>query len=41
MSNEAVFEYTGDGQNIPNYVASVRFHSSVIEVRNDEFKDCE
>ena len=37
--NEA-FEYTGNGQTVPDDVVSVRFHSSVTEIEKNEFKTC-
>ena len=35
-----VFEYMGNGQAVPKDVVSLRFHSSVIEVDNNAFRDC-
>ena len=35
--NDDVFEYTGNGQSVPNDVVSVRFHPSVIKVDDEAF----
>ena len=40
MDDVNVFEYTGNGQTVPEDVVSVRFHSSVIEVEEKAFMDC-
>jgi len=39
-SDDTVFEYTGKGQIVPDDVVSVQFHSSVVEVENDAFRNC-
>ena len=43
MSSEVVFEYTGAEveDDVPKDVTIVRFHSSVTEVSNDMFRECE
>ena len=40
VSDEVVFEYTGEGCIVPKDVTIVRFHLSVIEVENEAFRDC-
>ena len=35
-----VFEYTGNGQRVPEDVVSVVFHPSIIEVKNCKFSGC-
>ena len=40
MSAEVEFEYTGKGYSVPKDVTIVRFHPSVIEVRQYAFYDC-
>ena len=39
-SSDEVFEYTGNGQVVPKDVVSVRFHSSVVDVDDNAFRDC-
>jgi len=39
-SSNDVFEYMGKGQTVPEDVVSVLFHSSVVEVENDAFRNC-
>jgi len=43
MSNEVEFEYTGkeEREDVPKDVTIVRFHSSVEEVSNSMFRECE
>ena len=35
-----VFEYMGRGQEVPKEVVSIKFHSSVVEIENNAFRDC-
>ena len=40
VSDEVLFEYTGDGCVVPKNVTIVLFHPSVIEVENEAFSSC-
>ena len=40
LDQNEVFEYTGNGQTVPDDVVSVRFHSSVVEVEEKAFYEC-
>ena len=39
VSAEVVFEYTGEGREVPKDVTIVRFHPSVIEVEDNAFEE--
>ena len=39
-SSKEVFEYTGNGQEVPKDVVSVRFHPSVVKVDDKAFYKC-